>query len=603
VGALAKEACPAGLIRDVPSTTPVNRGYPLPAALASAVACVIAVLGWKLLWFYTDDAFISFRYASNWVAGIGPTWNPPPFQHVEGYSNFLWVALLSAFWWVTGIEPPQVANIVLLLFGLGTLLLSSVWLANIIYRDNVHQRLANGLFVLALLLICTNNSFLTWLSSGLETSLFTFLTVCWASAYCGRGGRLESIMWPAAAWSASLSALTRPDGLLFWGLTVGSLLFCIGLLRRVQLARRTWLGVVIGLSIVPLHLLWRHYYYHDWLPNTYYAKVHAPWPTMGLRYLLSYAIEYALYVPLAALVIAAGVAGGRRLANNLSLGVATVGTGIATQVAYYTLIVGGDHFEYRIFHHVVPLSVTAVCATLATSASRYRTALFVLSLWLLLQSIIPWTHWYYSKELYTRRQTLSMIVPIADKVPAVLRPAVSVWDGLQASMIKHGVGTRHQEHKVFYLFQRATFPPRSVASVWPWSERNIFALGSVGVPGWVYSNVAIIDVAGVNDRLLAKSSYQLHPAKRLMAHDITASRRYLDCYQPNIRPSKEEVSNYVNVLGYRPVRPDISEGEFQPTTQPRIRSAPLTDAMLSACESYPWSAAELYADSSYWYSF
>ncbi|HSB97150.1 MAG TPA: hypothetical protein VLC91_11915 [Spongiibacteraceae bacterium] len=584
------------MMRTVPS-----RVYNATIILIVVVACVVTILGWKLLWFLTDDAFISFRYAANWVAGIGPTWNPPPFQHVEGYSNFSWMALLSLIWWLTGVEPPQIANILLLAFGFGTVLLSSVWLAKIIYRDAPATPFAHCFFLLALLLICCNKSFLTWLSSGLETSLFTFLMVCWAYACCGRSGRPERVMWPAAAWLSSLLALTRPDGLLFWGITVAAFGFFTVLVRRAHLSGREWTIALIGLSIVPAHLLWRHHYYHDWLPNTYYAKVHAPWPEMGLRYLLSYFIEYALYVPVAAAAVFGFLAKRQSALRSISVGLAMVAIGVAIQVAYYSLVVGGDHFEYRVFHHLVPLTVILVSAALSILYNRQRAILALLAIWLIFQSIIPWTHWYYSKDLYTRWETLGMKVPIAAKVPRPLRPMVGLWDRLQAHMIEHSVGMRHQEHKVFYLFQRANLPPRAIAGAWPWSERNVLALGSVGVPAWVYANVAIIDAAGLNDRILAKQSFTLHPAERKMAHDITASRKYLDCFEPNIRSSKADIETYINDYGHRQLNPDIPEGYFHVIPHPPARQTPLTDDMVRACENYPWTPAELYAQGFYWY--
>ena len=68
--------------------------------------------GWSLLWFMCDDAFIAFRYISNRQLGWGYTWNPPPFLPVEGYTSFLWVALLDAIWTITGRQPPDTANLV-----------------------------------------------------------------------------------------------------------------------------------------------------------------------------------------------------------------------------------------------------------------------------------------------------------------------------------------------------------------------------------------------------------------------------------------------------------------------------------------------------------
>ena len=40
-----------------------------------------------------DDAFISYRYAWNLVAGHGLVFNID--EYVEGYSNFLWVLLTA----------------------------------------------------------------------------------------------------------------------------------------------------------------------------------------------------------------------------------------------------------------------------------------------------------------------------------------------------------------------------------------------------------------------------------------------------------------------------------------------------------------------------
>ena len=42
--------------------------------------------------FIQDDAFISLRYANNFLLGKGLVFNPG--EYVEGYTNFLWVVLL-----------------------------------------------------------------------------------------------------------------------------------------------------------------------------------------------------------------------------------------------------------------------------------------------------------------------------------------------------------------------------------------------------------------------------------------------------------------------------------------------------------------------------
>ncbi|MCB9870751.1 MAG: hypothetical protein H6837_12905 [Planctomycetes bacterium] len=64
--------------------------------LALVIACFVT-LGHALMlraWML-DDAFIFFRYAENWVEGHGLRFNAGEAA-VEGYSSFLWVALLAA---------------------------------------------------------------------------------------------------------------------------------------------------------------------------------------------------------------------------------------------------------------------------------------------------------------------------------------------------------------------------------------------------------------------------------------------------------------------------------------------------------------------------
>src|SRR5262245_54915599 len=40
-----------------------------------------------------EDAYITFRYAANWAAGMGPVFNPG--EHVLGFSSPLWTALIA----------------------------------------------------------------------------------------------------------------------------------------------------------------------------------------------------------------------------------------------------------------------------------------------------------------------------------------------------------------------------------------------------------------------------------------------------------------------------------------------------------------------------
>lgn len=84
LGVLGSAAIAGGFAR-------LTRRYALAAIAGSAA---ILLLQSRFYFHYTsDDAYISYRYARNLSDGIGLVWNPG--EHVEGYSNFLWVAILA----------------------------------------------------------------------------------------------------------------------------------------------------------------------------------------------------------------------------------------------------------------------------------------------------------------------------------------------------------------------------------------------------------------------------------------------------------------------------------------------------------------------------
>lgn len=122
-------------------------------------------------WFLCDDAFISFRYARNLVEGHGLVFNPG--ERVEGYTNFLWVLELAAFWKTLGLRPESVAPWLSVLCTIGTLA-PTVWWAALL--PGLRRR---GLMIwMALGLLCTSATFAVWTSGGgLETRQFTLFVV------------------------------------------------------------------------------------------------------------------------------------------------------------------------------------------------------------------------------------------------------------------------------------------------------------------------------------------------------------------------------------------------------------------------------------------
>lgn len=535
-----------------------RRGFDSLARPVVLLAAAVGVfVGWRLFWFLTDDAFIAFRYISNSMEGFGLVWNPAPFRPVEGYTSLLWILLLRSIWAVTGIEPPQAANVLSLLFGYGTLYFG--W--RFVERMTLPKALARDrvvLLAIVLLGTITNRTFLAWLSSGLETALFNFLLTAWL--YCG----LTPLEQRGRFWTRGLSltsaaiALTRPDGLLFFaaGLVLLFLHF-----RDSEATLRGNVTGLFSLLLLPLHLFYRRWTYGEWLPNTYYAKHVGAWPESGLRYLASFILEYGLWIWLALLVLCLKRGQTPLVRPKGSVPCIAVAA-VVLHFAYYTFVIGGDHFEYRVYSHLVLLLFISAVWLVGQVTTQRRTAYLLLAALVVASWPIPWVHWSETRERTTRGEAYMMVVPIAAQFPQPFRTPVAWWDGLQAWLIDHHVGTRHQEHKVFYEWQKQAWRPREEGLLLEWDDRWVMPWDAVGVPGWVLPHVAIVDSRGLNDHVIARSA--VDPAKkRSMAHDRTPPPGYIDCFRPNVTKNR---------TGLR----------LTP------REQPLTDAEIRACESRDW---------------
>lgn len=501
------------------------------------LAATALVAGWRCFEFLTDDAYIAFRYASNSRLGLGYVWNPPPWRPVEGYTSFLWVVLLDGFWRLTGVSPPESANLVALAAAFGSLALV-LWMAWQVRLPSALRPVRLGLVALVAFGVVTNRTFVTWASSGFETSLFGCLVLLWV--------RFALLPWRtpfrrllAISSTATLLCLVRPDGLLFALATLAVLEFG----RREAATGSRWLFAAASpLLAVIAHLLWRHATYGAWLPNPYYAKVVGAWPESGIRYAASFVLEYAVWMGM----VLAGVAAGRALRGQrgprwsvqwrrstspVAVPLIVVGV-LATHAAYYTFVVGGDHFEYRVYNHLVPLGWLA-CLWLAAQADlRPRATIAFLAAALVLAAPVPWTHWAHSHTRQEKLSTRKMFVPIAPHWPFPVRWYARAFDRLQAWLILHAVCARHQEHKVNEEYLRRSLPTRAEGERIGPEGMPVLAFPAVGVVSWVLPHVSIIDLYGLNDFVIARS--QAEPSGRWMAHDRQAPPEYVRCFAPNV---------------------------------------------------------------------
>lgn len=321
-----------------------------PTLIALAAAGLVAHA--LVFDFVNDDAFISFRYADNLVRHGELVFNPG--ERVEGYTNFLWTVLMAGVL-ALGLDVVVWSKALGIVFAVGTLLVLARFTARHVGQRSAWDALAPALLAAAPAYAC-------WSTGGLETQQFTFFATLGWAAYLGERqaadeGSLRG--WPLSGVWFALSALARPEGLLFFGLTgLHRLVELIAVERTVKPSRADWLwGVGFALVFAP-YQAWRWWYYGWPFPNTYYVKTGAKsfW-VPGWRYFASWVVAHGLWVVPALAVLRRGLPG-RREGRLLSLGALYV-----VAMSLHVIRVGGDFMALHRF--LVPLMpVVAVLAAL-----------------------------------------------------------------------------------------------------------------------------------------------------------------------------------------------------------------------------------------------
>jgi arabinofuranosyltransferase len=203
------------------------------------------------------------------------------------------------------------------------------------------------------------------------------------------------------------------------------------------------------------------------------------------------------------------------------------------QLLYYVVVVGGDHFEYRVLSHLIAPALVAFLWMLNAAAVRGRIACVLMVVLLLLGLPLPWSHWALSHRLETRPATYHMKVAVAPHWPAGVRWYAELFDRLQFWLIDHWVCVRHQEHKVFWQWYSGLFPTRVQGSQLPPQDFPVLAAASVGIPGWVLPRINILDAWGLNDYVIARSPSP-SGTERMMAHEGVPPAGYIEAFEPNV---------------------------------------------------------------------
>ncbi len=418
--------------------------------------------------YVVDDSFITFRYVKNFVNGNGLVFNPG--ERVEGYTNFLWAILLSPFLYAkSNINLLVVAQVLGLLFGAATIVL-------VIRFSSLVERPFGPLSVVAGAFLALNSSFIAWSTGGLETTLFTFLIFAGAYAYLssiqtGKNLHIAPIIF-------ALAAMTRPDGLLVFGVTSAHML--VNELRsgRGLISKRT-IGWVLAFAVVFVpYFVWRFSYYGYPLPNTFYAKMGSGGSQYrrGIRYVLDYVQWSGVFV----FVLALPLLIKRFKEAWVSYFVLLVGVYLL-----YIIYVGGDGLAF--FRFIVP--ITPFIYLLVQEGLRESVD------WATKQKVLgaPWKTAAIASLLviislgFTGRQSLAIL----------LFPESQRWYEPQSELRFPGTGKDH----TYRSFDNYFVDRQALAAKWLEAHASPNALVASTPAGSIsYNmNLNVIDMLGLND--------------------------------------------------------------------------------------------------------
>lgn len=415
---------------------------------------------------FVEDAYISLRYARHFAEGSGLVWNPG-FEAVEGYTNFLWVLLMSGVVRL-GLEPEPV------IFAAGVaslvgLLLVVRWLARRLFGESLTA-------TATLAVVAANATLLAHSSSGLETSLaallcLSILAIGW-SIYTDGWSVGRGILWVVVA---SLAVLTRMDCALavgFSGLIAGMDATREGDRPAAKLRPGRLLVLAAPVAaVLGAWIAWRLSYYGDWVPNTAHIKSVDPAKLeYGLWYVGQFIDIYALLLPAGVVLLSGAVSGGlgalRRGPTPTRVLVGALASYAILHTSYITLV-GGGYLGFRLLASAIPAMIIgfvyALDRTLESTATRGGFVIFFVfvSLQPLLDKPNEDFHWRQDDAplVSSMRRAGEVLGEPFSELPFAERPTVAV--------VSAGALPYFSRLPAYDLLGLNTPDVRQVATYWP----------------------------------------------------------------------------------------------------------------------------------------
>lgn len=289
-----------------------------------------------------DDAYISFRYASNYLAGNGLVYNSG--EKVEGYTNFLWIMIMIIAKGLLGIDYLLTTRFLGIL--LGELIFFLIYL---LFTD-YFKKIPPFLYLSAVIALLGNLSFLYWSSSSLETSAFACISLCAIIIE-----KRKPLLVPAIL---AIATLLRPEGVI---------LFLVILIYRIITKQNHIVYYILTYAILILPFgIFKIAYYGSLIPNTYFAKsgFEIEYLQNGLEYVWQFIKNPAVYgivliIPL--LVI-------KKLWKQNALLYLYV-----YLYLLYIVVVGGDVLRvYRFFIPIIPVLCFLFVISISELATNFK---------------------------------------------------------------------------------------------------------------------------------------------------------------------------------------------------------------------------------------
>lgn len=241
-----------------------------------------------------DDAFISYRYAQNWVEHGQISWNIDQ-SAVEGYTGIFLVAL-AAFFQQLGLEVSQSIQLLSVLAVLG----SSILIFNILLGEGLRKEIAlltGAAYLLSPLVYI--HAF-----SGLETSIFIFLLLGMSAflLQLAKGGSSTGGFLFGIGCLLGL-ILIRPEGVAYSAIALSSWYYLTYSRLEKQVIIQFLTLAVLGFAFICFYLWFKYKFYGSIFPNTYYAKQYSgPFSPDSVWELMRFGAYYLTLPGLAGLV-------------------------------------------------------------------------------------------------------------------------------------------------------------------------------------------------------------------------------------------------------------------------------------------------------------